>query len=149
MPMSQGNIWNLLPSFPNACAGGRHLQQAVWPQLLFSSFLPLSPSAFTQWPVLSAGRICAQRNHVQCISCILVGQGDQGDHWDPPGTQHAWSFTGSNKPTLVSKEVFASNKPAYDILNHSKQKPLGHLHLQEVHKHITFLRHNNIHTFVS
>ena len=77
--------------------------------------------------------------------CILVGPRD------PPGTQHAWSFTGSNKPTLVSKEVFGSNKPApaYDISNSFKQKPLEHLDLQEVHKHITFLRHNNIHTFSS
>ena len=47
---------------PNACAGGRHLQQPVWPLLLFSTstFLPLSlkilPSvaSFVRWPYLSA-----------------------------------------------------------------------------------------------
>ena len=114
MPMSQGNIWNLLPSFPNARAGGRHLQlQAVWPLLLFSTSVS---SAFTP-----CGRLCqlavSLPGAAMCsvsAGCILVGPRD------PPGTQHAWSFTGSNKPTLVSKEVFASNKPAYDILNHSK-----------------------------
>ena len=57
-----GKYLKSIAFLPNACAGGRHLQQAVWPLLLFSTstFLPLSlqllpgVASFVSWPYLSA-----------------------------------------------------------------------------------------------
>ena len=95
-------------------AGGRHLQEeAVWPQLLFLPTIlypPLSLQSLGRFCQAAVSLVGAPPVYVQCISRILVGQ---GDHGDPPPPQHAWSFTGSNKPTLYSKEKFGSNKPAF------------------------------------
>ena len=114
MRVTQGNIWNLLPS-PQcpACGGspstrGGSLTSATVPP--HNSLPTLSLQSLGRFCQAAVSLVGAPPVYVQCISRILVGQ---GDHGDPPPPQHAWSFTGSNKPTLYSKEKFGSNKPAF------------------------------------
>ena len=126
-------------------AGGRHLQEeAVWPQLLFLPTIlypPLSLQSLGRFCQAAVSLVGAPPVYVQCISRILVGQ---GDHGDPPPPQHAWSFTGSNKPTLYSKEKFGSNKPAFRQWHFKPFRVKTTWDLLVVHKRITFLQRNNI-----
>ena len=102
-----------LPPNAGACGGspstrGGSLTSATVPP--HNSLPTLSLQSLGRFCQAAVSLVGAPPVYVQCISRILVGQ---GDHGDPPPPQHAWSFTGSNKPTLYSKEKFGSNKPAF------------------------------------
>ena len=106
-----------LPPNARACGGspstrGGSLTSATVPP---HNSLP-TPVSSELRSVLSSGRISGW-----CTPCLCAVYqpylGRTRGPWDPPPPQHAWSFTGSNKPTLYSKEKFGSNKPAFRQLH--------------------------------
>ena len=104
-------------------AGGRHLQEeAVWPQLLF-----LPTILYPLLSLQSLGRFCqaavslvgAPPVYVQCISRILVGQGDHGTphHHNMPGH----SLGQINQLSIPKKSLGQINRLlGNDISNHSE-----------------------------
>ena len=118
MRVTQGNIWNLLPSPQCRCVRGVAIYKRRQSDLSYCSSPQFSthPVSSELRSVLSSGRISGW-----CTSCLCAVYqpylGRTRGPWDPPPPQHAWSFTGSNKPTLYSKEKFGSNKPAFRQLH--------------------------------